>query len=298
MTSSTKTPPARRAPGIGVHRWLAGLMVAGLVWGLAGCSGGPLGNRLDSALATGQAKGLQPLWLDNGPFTLLAQLRVQAPGQPLRIYIEGDGFAWITRTRPSPDPTPRRPVALWLAARDPGPNVAWLARPCQYIMLARPGTACDRSYWTHARMAPEVVEAVDAAVTALRQRTGATMVELIGYSGGGGVAAVLTARRTDVMTLRTVAGNLDSGAFVRHHRVSPMTGSVDAIGEAGRTRSVPQIHFVGEDDRIVPPFLADAFVRRAGPAAVKVVVPGLDHSHGWDTMWPALLQKPLPDASP
>ncbi|NKD55792.1 MULTISPECIES: alpha/beta hydrolase [unclassified Haematospirillum] len=293
MTSAAKTPVSRCVRAMDIHRWLAVLVMVGL----AGCGGGPLGDRLDSALATGRAQGMQPQWLDSGPFTLLAQIRIQAPDQPLRLYIEGDGFAWITRTRPSPDPTPHRPVALWLAARDPAPNVAWLARPCQYSMLARPETACDRSYWTHARMAPTVIEAVDAAVTALREQAGATAVELVGYSGGGGIAAVLTARRSDVVALRTVAGNLDSGAFVRHHRVSPMTGSVDAVTEAAHARAVPQIHFVGDHDRIVPPFLADTFIRRAGPAAVKIVVPGMDHAHGWDTAWPTLLQHPLPDVA-
>lgn len=42
--------------------------------------------------------------------------------------------------------------------------------------------------------------------------------ELIGYSGGGNIAAILAERRADVRSLRTVAGNLDV-AYVNatHH---------------------------------------------------------------------------------
>lgn len=48
-------------------------------------------------------------------------------GGPLRIYIEGDGFAWINPYTPSADPTPSETTALNLAQKDPFANVIYLA---------------------------------------------------------------------------------------------------------------------------------------------------------------------------
>ncbi len=35
--------------------------------------------------------------------------------QPITIYLEGDGMAWLSRNQISPDPTPNDPIALSLA---------------------------------------------------------------------------------------------------------------------------------------------------------------------------------------
>lgn len=40
----------------------------------------------------------------------------------LRVYIEGDRHAWLSRTRLCADPTPHNPVALKLALADPAPG--------------------------------------------------------------------------------------------------------------------------------------------------------------------------------
>src|SRR5687768_5965899 len=45
------------------------------------------------------------------PFLLTAWERVREPGGPATVYIEGDGYAWASRRRPSLDPTPANPVA-------------------------------------------------------------------------------------------------------------------------------------------------------------------------------------------
>jgi hypothetical protein len=55
---------------------------------------------------------------------------------PLDLYIEGDGFAWLSRSEPSLDPTPRAATGLALAAVDSASNVAYLARPCQFTPMS------------------------------------------------------------------------------------------------------------------------------------------------------------------
>ncbi len=97
---------------------------------LTGCVGGLFNDtRLDDTLAIGRTAGLKPYWVRTVAFPLLAQSRIARPGEPLRIYIEGDGFAYVTRGQPSIDPTPINLVPLRLAAVDSGANIAWVARP-------------------------------------------------------------------------------------------------------------------------------------------------------------------------
>jgi len=57
--------------------------------------------------------------VEAGSFVLTAFARITRPDQPLTIYIEGDGLAWISRSEPSADPTPREATGLALAAADP-----------------------------------------------------------------------------------------------------------------------------------------------------------------------------------
>lgn len=259
---------------------------------LSSCASHPFKDaRLDKALALGQSAALSSQWLRAGPFVLLSQTRATNSEKPLRIYIEGDGFAYMQPGVASFDPSPRVPVALELATRDPSPNVAWLARPCQYAMLAGKQTGCDTAFWTNRRMAPEVVAALDVALSALKTTTNTKTLELVGYSGGGAAAVLLAARRKDVACVRTVAGNLDNAAFTRYHEVDAMPESLDAKNVAVLVRAIPQVHFIGEDDAIVPPFLSKAFLAIAGENAKSIRVPNTDHETGWRERWPELLQE-------
>ena len=105
---------------------------------LAGCVTPGASGRLDTAASLARTASMTPLSLPTGTFTLASFVRAEAPGQPLTVYLEGDGLAWASRTRPSTNPTPTDPVALKLAALDRSANVAYLARPCQYVPPAAP----------------------------------------------------------------------------------------------------------------------------------------------------------------
>ena len=121
-----------------------------------------------------------------------------------------------------------------------------------------------------------------------RGRAGA--LHLIGYSGGATLAVLIAARRTDVVSIRTVAGNLDTDEFVRLHGLSPMPLSVNPIVEARRVAGIPQIHFAGSDDRVVPPSIAARYVSAVGGHCVQIrLVARMTHEGPWDQRWPALL---------
>lgn len=249
---------------------------------LLACAGDP---RLHASALAGRAQ-LQHEQIAAGPFVLTAYARITRADLPLTVYIEGDGFAWRSRNRPSDDPTPRKAVGLQLAAADPGPNVLYLARPCQYTpMSANPG--CKVGYWTGKRYAEEVVQALNTAVS--RRLAPGQPVQLVGYSGGGALAVLIAARRNDVVAVRTVAGNLDVGGVNRLHEVSAMPESLDPIDVASRVARVPQLHVSGARDSIVPPAIAQGFARAAGPCARVWIEPGMSHESDWSAIWPRLL---------
>ncbi len=241
----------------------------------------------------------QPTWqtmnLSTNPFVLRSIILREQPHTVLHIYIEGDGHAWLRPSVQSPDPTPYHPLTLQLAAIDVHPQVAYLARPCQYTMPTHNQPACQKKYWGQARMAPEVIAAMHEAVNQLKQATGAQQVALFGYSGGGGVALLLAAQRDDVASIRTIAGNLDHAAFTHHHRLTPMAASLNPLDVAAQVAHIPQIHYAGEQDKVIPPTLTTAFTAALPQphCARQVTLPQATHTTGWTNAWPRLLaQKP------
>lgn len=265
---------------------------------LASCAVPPSpSERLARADGIAASRDWQRQVVDGKDFNLLAYLpRQPAHGGRLTIYIEGDGLAWITPSVPSSDPTPVTPVALQLALSQRHGAAAYLARPCQYL-LTDAATRCVKAYWMERRFSAEVIAAMDAAVAALKARCRASRLVLVGYSGGGAVAALIAARRTDVEHLVTVAGNLDTDAWVRLHHLSPLTGSLNPADAAGQLRAIPQTHFSGELDAVVPTAVATAYAGRFDGARrpAITVIKGYDHSCCWAQGWPALWSGAAPD---
>ncbi len=275
-----------------IFRYQLPLLILLLCW--TGCAGpgASLDGRYKAAEGIGQRAGLAKSYLQTKNFTLTSYWRGAQPGAPLNLYIEGDGAAWINRSWRADDPTPKEPLALELAGVDPGANVAYLARPGQYAAAGSPRG--DPAYWSDRRFSPEVVAALSEAADSLLAKTGAVQINLIGYSGGAALAVLLAAARADVLSLRTVAGNLDPEAVNRYHRVSPLAGSLDPLTVAEKLRFLPQRHFIGADDDVIPPFAARNFLSRQGGDNRRLTtVAGVGHRQGWRECWRSLLTYPL-----
>jgi pimeloyl-ACP methyl ester carboxylesterase len=228
-------------------------------------------------------------WVDVGAIRLsTAAPRAPPVGDVLTVYIEGDGYAWRSPSTPSDDPTPIDPVALGLALAQPGGRAAWIARPCQYANAA--ATGCDPALWTDGRFSAPAVDAVTHAVDVVKQAADARRVVLVGYSGGAAIAALVAARRDDVVALVTVAGNLDHRAWTAHHRVRPLRTSLDPLDALPALAAIRQWHFVGGRDRVVPPMLVESFAARLRGSARPVVIvePDFDHRCCWVRDWPQL----------
>ncbi|CUI08835.1 hypothetical protein BN2497_12447 [Janthinobacterium sp. CG23_2] len=262
---------------------------------LAGCAVIDPSARLQQADALARAAGWERRTLPAGDFALTSWSPAAQRAATLTVYVEGDGLAWLGASTVSPDPTPVRPVALQLALRHPGGAVAYLARPCQFQAGALP-PACRSAVWTDARYSVRVIDSMNAALDQLKQRAGARHLVLVGYSGGGAVAALLAARRADVALLLTVAANLDTAAWARLQHLSPLAASLNPADYAAQLAHVPQQHWVGADDDIVPPTVLASYAARfpAGARPRITVIPGVGHACCWQAGWAAMVAPLLP----
>ncbi len=200
----------------------------------------------------------------------------------LVVYIEGDGMAWVSRNQLSTNPTPVHPVALELASLDDSANILYIARPCQYLWLKNTN-GCNSKYWSNKRGSEEVIDAINQVISIVKDKENMLSIKLIGYSGGGGIAAIITKRRDDVKKLITVAGNLNYKLFAKIHKITSMNGSINPVIVAKQIESIPQVHYVGSDDRIVPEQIVRSFSDKV------VVVSGATHTN-WAEKWEMLLE--------
>lgn len=196
--------------------------------------------------------------------------------RPLLVVIEGDGAAWQRNGTPPIDPTPRAGVGAKLAAALAIDHpVLYLARPCQYLPAAQLAR-CSIHHWTDRRFD----EAPLAALNRLIDRASLTHEKLIliGYSGGGVLAAQLGLRRSDVILLLTVASPLNLGAWTRLHNISPLTTALSGtdLSSALARATFPQRHLFGSDDDVVPAGLGAGL-----PANSVRIVQGLGHDDDW-----------------
>lgn len=224
--------------------------------------------------------------ISNGAIDLQAWERMHTRYAPANVYIEGDGGSPLLE---GVDPTPENPVALHLASRDHAENLVYLARPCQY-MEVQDEAVCPKKYWTTRRFSPEVFAAYNAALDDIKARYNITGFNLVGYDGGANIAAVLTTQRNDILSLRTVAGNL-TPSLVYDPVKNPMDPDSLKISDlAPSLANVPQHHFIGAGDTVTPPSVYHSFAQTMGGSTCMhyTMVPDADHERGWVEKWPSL----------
>jgi len=250
--------------------------------------------RYQTAESWAKAKG----WTSSILKTRDFNLRSFSPNTPnrsrgsLTIYFEGDGLAWVSREGVSKDPSPIKPVGLELALAQPEGHAAYLGRPCQF-MTDTDKAPCPSRYWTNERFSVVVIDSMNEAVDQLKQKFGAKKLILVGYSGGGTVAALIAARREDVERLITVAGNLDVTGWSEAHALSPLEGSLNPLDETPKLSKIPQVHFVGEKDSVIPPSLTRDFANKVHAKVIEKK--DFDHTCCWGEAWSKLYLDALED---
>lgn len=251
-----------------------------------------LAGRITLAERTALEKGFTKRIVETDSFALVTFGTLKAPDKPVHIYIEGDGYTHYGDA-PATNPTPVNPVALRLAAGDPYDNVIYIARPCQFIA---DDPKCAPQYWTSHSTAPEVINAVHQTLNHIKAQYGMSTFHLIGYGGGGAVSAILAANRNDILSLRTVAGNLDHLVYASAHEKALTPFSLNAADFAPGLEDIPQVHFTGADDVEIPVTLFESFKSHMynTDCVRHEVIQNTGHEQGWAKRWPALLiMKPL-----
>ncbi len=237
----------------------------------------------------GQKLGFQQLSLSAQGFAYTAFLRA-SPVSPIArtdcliVYIEGGGRAFLCKGQPAGAPSPANPMGFSLALAVLAPVVPYLAR------LGHFNESCANTrfsaYWSTKRFAPEIILSINDALTQAKARNGAACLHLVGYSGGGGIARLLAARRGDARSLVTVAGLLDTTRWTEAKAPLPLTGSLNPADSAARLTSLPQIHFYGTKDTVIPPKMSARFCTLAPFSHCRAIALDFTHWDGWAERWP------------
>lgn len=218
------------------------------------------------------------------------RLGTDDPGvRALNVYLDGDGRPWAATGVPADDPTPRNALVLRLMRLDPNPSL-YLGRPCYIVrtQLRR----CHPWFWTHGRYSERVVSSMAAALQREADDLSVDEIRLIGYSGGGALAMLISSRIDRVTDVLTVAANLDIDEWVDYHGYSQLVGSLNPIDLLPLNSTVKQSHWLGEIDVVVPPELArKSLLDQKDARAVFEILPGAGHLIGWEENWLSILKK-------
>lgn len=231
-----------------------------------------------------------------GQFQINSWERMHKRQAPATVYIEGDTIVSAATQQDfkldgllGTDATRTNPVGLHLASRDNADNLVHLARPCQYIKFPEK-KGCDPRYWGADRFAPEVIDAYQIALNDIAARWNITEFNLVGFDGGANIAAVLAATRDDIVTLRTVAGDLNP-RFVDNVNNAPVSANaVLAVDYGSKLASVAQHHFIGAADDIVTPGTYHSYRQAIGLSDCihYSLIQDADHTRGWVEKWSQL----------
>ncbi len=206
--------------------------------------------RKDNALSLIENKIFTQVDIKTSTFSLfsLQNNQIDCKDKNLKVYIEGDGLSWITRNIISENPTPINASAIKLMNQDNDKCKVYLARPCQFIT----SNQCDKKYWTSHRFSSEVLKSYEEALYYLKNKYENKSFTLIGYSGGGAIAALLASKTNDIKMLITVAGNLDTDKWTSLHKITKLDGSLNPSFYVDKLENIEQYHLIGKDDEIIP----------------------------------------------
>lgn len=215
--------------------------------------------------------------IETRDFTIATWQKITNPAAPYKIYIEGDGYAFNSYGRATQDPTPHGTLVRELAFGDNNSNVIYLSRPCQYVK----SPICTQRHWTTARFAPEII---NAEYEAIKQIVGNQPVILIGFSGGAQVAGLVATAKPElnIKKIITIAGNLDHLAWTQYHNLPPLNESMNLESYRKQFAKIPQIHYVGSNDEVMPPILVREFIKNDD---LIIEVNGASHNEGWGKIY-------------
>ena len=240
--------------------------------------------RNDLAFKIADKAMFKPFIFYNDNYEIMSfQKRSIGNAQFISIYIEGDGFSWIDRKTISNNPTPISPLALQLAVLDQNRDVIYLARPCQYVE----DPECGSKVWTSHQFSKEVLQSYMDVLDKIKKQAANAKFDLVGYSGGATIALLLGANRSDIRSIRTIAGNLNHKQLSEETKTTPLTGSIPVQKFILETKLIPQTHYYTEQDQVITTSIYKRYKNLfKDNKCIKIEkVTGTDHYSGWQSFW-------------
>lgn len=187
--------------------------------------------------------------IQTSQFNLFSLQDMQNSCENIKIFVEGDGLSWISRTTISSNPTPITPVGLKLMLSDNKSSCKiYLARPCQYIN----SNMCEEKYWTSHRFNIKIIQSYDEALTNIKKDFPNSKFDLVGFSGGAAVVTLIATKRDDINSITSIAGNLDIDEWTKIQKITPLNGSLNPANYAKKLENIKQHHLLGTNDTVVP----------------------------------------------
>ena len=207
--------------------------------------------------------------IQTDPYKFASWQKISDSKSPIRIYIEGDGYAFNHLGYPTTNPTPKGTFLRKIAFNDPNPNVVYLARPCQYVKDGR----CSVKDWTTGRFSQAVVA---SATQAIKEISGTQPVILVGYSGGALLSGLVIEQNPKLPVKKwiTLAGVLNHTKWTDDLNLPPLTDSVDLK----TLPNVPQLHLIGDKDATVSYRLTKSLVDKKN----LIIIPDATHDKGYE----------------
>ena len=134
---------------------------------------------------------------------------------------------------------------------------------------------------------------MNAALDRLKSRFAVEQFELVGYSGGAAIALILAGSRNDVTQVQTIAGNLDPVKWAELMQLAPFSKPVTPLAFRDKLRALPQRHFIGLNDKVVPPQMLRVYTTQLQGNCLEVVESLATHDQGYDESWGARSNLPL-----
>lgn len=193
-------------------------------------------------------------------------------GKVIRFYITDNG-----------NPTPEKPTALKLAAKDSFKNIVVISRPCQYA----PNKLCsNKKIYGTAQYNPEIIKEIEEVVAYYIQKYNAKGIEFVAYGGAAPIAFAIGSGLNNVRQIITIAGLLDLDGYVNKHNLPDFDKeAANPIKMVNRVSQIPQVHFVGGKDELTTQGMTERFVSKLkNPrSAIVKVAPDMGHT-GWEDL--------------
>ena len=209
----------------------------------------------------------------------------------IHFYFDGDGQPWVGGKRIAEDPTTRSKLILDLMAADPAANIL-IGRPCYYMKAHSRPASCNTSLWTSHRYSKRIVAVMREVIIEQIQKYRPQEIVLIGYSGGGTIAALIASELEDADVLITIAANLNVDLWSELHGYTPLARSLNEHNFPSLPKQLRQIHFVGSEDSNVPRPILQSIVDKQSNAKIIERV-GYTHECCWPKDWASTLVKVL-----